>query len=250
MQVLKMTSKAEIIFNNRQIVEKQLNEELLKNQKKFLNKLSEVTPEPIYVFEMYQFEEDVVKTKKDIYNYPIRYINTRLKTNHETCLEIDKLPFEQAKNIIFETSLALMRNNIPFMMFCSENSRSPHLRVYRLHQLEELNPLQRIKGQLEFWKRYVPMGTIPYMDQGVLVDGHPLQLEFSIHWKHLIPFYCIGDYEKKQETYEEMINRVKERAKSHTQINKIENKSRVVPNWEKRDKEEREAHERRIKNVI
>ncbi len=149
--------------------------------------------------EMYDLGDEVKKTK------PQRYIsfnpkhNTRTKINSETCLETDKLEFDKAITLMCETLLSLIRHKIHFAVFYAEGQRSPHIRIYDFFELEELNPKQRIKAQIEFWRQHVPFGCFHYFDNGMFVDEHPLQIEFAPHWKYHTPFDLLFEWMPENE---------------------------------------------------
>lgn len=120
--------------------------------------------------------------------------NTRTKINSETCLEIDQLPFDKAINIICEICLSLMRNKIHFFIWYAKGQRSPHIRIYDFEELIELNPKQRIKAQILFWRKHVPFGCFCYIDTGMFVDDHEFQMEFATHYKYRTAFELLFEY--------------------------------------------------------
>jgi len=120
--------------------------------------------------------------------------NTRTKLNSETCLEIDKLPFDKSIAVILEVVLSLMRNNIHFAVFYADGQRSPHIRIYDFDEMNELNTQQRIKAQILFWRQHVPFGCFQYVDTGIFIDEHELQLEFSPHWKYGTIFDLLSEF--------------------------------------------------------
>ncbi len=144
--------------------------------------------------EMWKIDGEVIRGELEKYCFFDKTFNTRTKRNAETCLEIDKLDFEKSWNIICEVVLSLMRNDIHFAVFYAKGQRSPHIRIYDFEELELLNPKQRIKAQIEFWRRHVPFGCFQYIDSGMFVDKHTLQLEFSIHWKYRTMFKLLFEY--------------------------------------------------------
>ena len=120
--------------------------------------------------------------------------NTRTKVNSESCCETDKLPFDKAVNLISEVMMSLIRGKYHFSIFYAEGQRSPHIRIYDFFELEELNPQQRIKEQINFWRKHIPFGCFQYVDTGMFVDDRPLQLEFALHWKYKTPFNLLFEW--------------------------------------------------------
>jgi len=146
------------------------------------------------VMEIYDLGDCILKTNEESYSFFNPKHNTRLKINQETCCEIDKLDKEKALNIINEVILSLVRSKIHFAVFYAKGQRSPHIRIYDFDELNDLNPKQRIKAQILFWQRHVPFGCFQYIDTGMFVDEHPMQIEFSIHYRHKTPFNLVFEY--------------------------------------------------------
>lgn len=146
------------------------------------------------VLEMHRIGESIVKSRYEKYNFFNPLHNVRTKINSETCLEIDKLNFEKTIALMIEIIFSLIRNNIHFVVFYAEGQRSPHIRIYDFEELNELNPQQRIKAQILFWRKHVPFGCFQYIDSGVFVDEHELQLEFSPHYKYGTMFELLFEY--------------------------------------------------------
>ena len=169
--------------------------ELQNKRNKFLNWLSmNYFLDDLRVFEMYMIDNDIVKTSYDKYQFFNPLHNTRTKINSETCLEIDKLDFDKTIALMCEIILSLMRDKIHFAVFYARHQRSPHIRIYDFEELNELNPQQRIKAQILFWRKHVPFGCFQYIDTGIFVDEHELQLEFSPHWKYGSIFDLLFEY--------------------------------------------------------
>ena len=141
-------------------------------------------------FEMWNFEDVVIK------NFESKTPNTRTKVNSETCLEIDRLPKDKAFNIICKAILSLIENKYNFFVWYAKGMRSPHIRIYDFDELCDLNPKQRIKAQLLFWRKIIPF-NIQDIDLGIFVDDHPLQMEYTIHWKHRTKFDLLFEYRPK-----------------------------------------------------
>lgn len=175
-------------------------EALQLKRRAWLDKLSAWNTDPyIKVLEMYpQPNDDPIKSKIESYQFFNPNHNTRTKTNSETCLEIDKLPFEQTIPIICEICSALIRLNFHFAVFYSEGGRSPHIRIYDFEELRDLNAFQRVKAQVVFWRKIVPFGLFHYVDTGVFDDEHFLCLEFAPHWKHHNPFNLLFEWIPEQ----------------------------------------------------
>lgn len=147
-------------------------------------------------FEMYEVGEDEpVKTKYKDCQFVNLNANIRTKVNSETCLETDKIPdFNKACSFIVEICRFLIRNHYNFFVWYAEGQRSPHIRIYDFEELNYLNPEQRIKAQIEFWKKHVPFGMFHLIDSGIFVDNHPLQLEYALHYKYKTPFLLLFEY--------------------------------------------------------
>lgn len=146
-------------------------------------------------FEMWDVGEDnPIETTAEKCQFINPNANTRTKINSETCYEIDKLDYEKAFKIICEVISSLIRNKLHFSVWYAKGQRSPHIRIYDFEELEELTPQQRIKAQVEFWKKQVPFGCFQYTDTGIFIDDHNIQLEFSIHYRHRTPFDLLFEY--------------------------------------------------------
>lgn len=144
--------------------------------------------------EMWVVDNKIIKSKQEKFSRFDSTFNTRNKTNSETCLEIDKLDEDKSFNLICETIASLMRDKIHFAIFYAKGQRSPHIRIYDFDELEELNPQQRIKAQVEFWRRHIPFGCFQYADTGMFVDEHTMQLEFATHWKYGTNFELLFEH--------------------------------------------------------
>ncbi len=176
--------------------------ELLNKRQKFLDLLYLIVKDTsdVQTCEMYNIDNEKgekVKTKwwtTPQYPHEFKLHNTRKKIKSETCCEIDKLEFEKAMEIIFEVVASLMRKNIHFAIFYAQGQRSPHIRIYDFEELNELNPLGRIKAQVQFWRNHVPFGTFQYVDTGMFQDEKTYQLEFSGHWKYGTTFNLVFEY--------------------------------------------------------
>ncbi len=198
-----LLSKANLIKQFRKEFDKVDTEELRKKRHKFLNWLFN-QDRTMRVLELYPTKEEVIKSKSQIPQYLHEYgnCNTRLKTNNETCLDIDKLPYDKMMFLICETIASLQRKNIHFAVFYAQGQRSPHVRIYDflLHiglsndEVLHLNPQQKIKLQISFWRCHVPFGLFQYVDTGIFMDGHTLQMEFASHWKYNTPFNLLFEY--------------------------------------------------------
>lgn len=146
------------------------------------------------ICEMYEIDEEAKKTELEKSQFFNPKSNTRTKINSETCGEVDKLPFDKTIILICETLLSLIRNKVHFAVFYAEGQRSPHIRIYDFEGLNELNPQQRIKAQIQFWRKHFPFGTFHYVDTGMFVDDKTMQLEFAPHWKYGTPFNLLFEY--------------------------------------------------------
>lgn len=159
-----------------------------------------ITDNNLKYFEMWKFkdEEPIKSLYENLFLFNPNN-NTRTKINSETCLEIDKLEYKESFNLICEVCASLIRNKIHFAVFYAYGQRSPHIRIYDFDELCDLEPQQRIKAQIEFWKQHVPFGMFQYIDTGIFVDEHPLQLEYAIHWKYGTPFDLLFEYNPQEE---------------------------------------------------
>ena len=144
-------------------------------------------------FEMWNFGDIIIK------NFESKTPNTRTKVNSETCLEIDKLPQEKAFAVICEVISSLMRNKYNFFVWYAKGQRSPHIRIYDFEEMQEFNPKQRVQAQVKFWRKHIPFGCFQYVDTGIFVDEHPLQLEYAIHWKYGTQFELLFEYKPEVE---------------------------------------------------
>lgn len=157
-----------------------------------------ITKKDILVTEIYPCESEdegsIHATLQILDSLHNPYWNTRTKMQCETCLEIDKLTFEQAHAIICETCLALIKRNIHFAVFYCEGARSEHIRIYDWNDLKILEPYQREIAQAQFWRSVMPFGTFQYADAGMWQDEHFYCLEFALHWKHNTPFDLLFEY--------------------------------------------------------
>jgi len=181
------------ILKRRQLVEKEPKEFALKREKWLSYLRVHFSYEDFKVCEMYNFDGEVIKTELYFEQFRNKYINTRRKLDSETVFEIDKLPQDQTVKIISEICLALIRNYIHFAVFCAENSRSPHIRIYDFEELRELDDFHHEQAQLEFWKSISP-ALWKFADRSVWSRGHLLQLEFALHFKHGTPFNLVFEW--------------------------------------------------------
>ena len=189
-------------------------------------------------FEMWDLgDEEPIKTHPEHCQFINLNANTRTKINSETCLEIDKLEFNKAVSVICETLMSLIRSNYNFFAWYAEGQRSVHVRIYDFEELENLNPQQRIKAQIEFWRRHIPFGCFQFVDTGIFVDEHPLQLEYSIHWKYHTPFNLLFEYipeikeiEDKTKTEKEVLKPIKKFTNNLLLFKKTKTENHICPN--------------------
>ncbi len=204
-----------LIKNKRVIAQQNDTKELQDKRQKFFNFITQldlIIPE---VFEMYQTEEDVIKSKKIIPQYFSKSIfaNTRTKTLSETRAEIDKVPFEKAIDIICEICSALIRKKIHFCVFYSKGQRSPHIIIYDILGLDKPTAFKRQSAKAKFWRRVIPF-AFHLLDHAIWADEHYVPLEFAPHWKYGTPFNLLFEYNPfPPKTYEEMIKEKKANAK-------------------------------------
>lgn len=169
------------------------------------------------VFELYPYENDTIKTKKIIpqYFHEWSYCNTRTKIKNETCAEIDKLDYDSMINLFYDICWELIKKKYHFIVFYAKGQRSPHIRIYDFDELENLTPFQREKAQAQFWRSIIPF-RVHLLDQSIWSDEHPLQMEFTEHWKYGTFFDVMFEYNPHpQKNYEEIIKEKKESARKY-----------------------------------
>jgi len=186
---------AKEILKHRYIAQKMDSMELQQKREKWLDKLNLLNWNGNFrVLEMYQTPYGVFKGRPEKYQFFNKNHNTRTKILSETCCEVDKLPIKKSIPFMCEIMSSLIRNKIHFAVFYAQGQRSPHIRIYDFEELNDLNPMQRIKAQILFWREHVPFGCFQYVDTGMFVDEHPMQIEFSIHYRHKTPFNLMFEY--------------------------------------------------------
>lgn len=179
----------------RKLVKEKDTSELFQKRKDFTGWLMGWNYEnPIMTCEIYQAQERVISSTPEIPQYLNKFHNTRLKIDSETICETDKLQGEKMMFFICETIASLIRNKIHFAVFYAEGMRSPHIKIYDFEELRMLNQMQRVKAQVEFWRRHIPFGLFQFCDTGLFMDNHTLPLEFSIHWKYGTPYNLLFEY--------------------------------------------------------
>ncbi len=191
----KLLNKAKKILECREKSKANDSKELQEKRLKFLSWLF-AEDQRLRVLELYPGEKEVIKSKGQIPQYlkEFEYCNTRTKINQETILEVDKLPFDKMMFLMCETIASLIRKNIHFVIFYAKGQRSPHIRIYDVAKLDDMNPRKRIQAQIIFWRKHVPFGMFHFVDTGIFVDDHTLQLEFAPHWKYNTPFNLLFEY--------------------------------------------------------
>lgn len=175
---------------------------LQKRRMKFLTWLL-IRNYDLKVLEMYEGQDDVIKSKLQIpqYLHEIKFCNTRTQIKSEVCAECDKLDYEKAIGFICDICLELIKKSFHFAVFFAAGQRSPHIKIYDFDELEDLEPHQREKARGQFWRSIIPF-RIHLLDQSIWSDDHYLPLEFAPHWKHGTPFNLLFEYipeEEKQE---------------------------------------------------
>jgi len=165
-----------------------------------INYLYRITlyPEEIKTFEMYpvDFEGNMIRSKICItpqYPSEFKYHNTRFKILTETRAEIDVLELEKAQLIITEIISSLIYKGYSFSVFYAEGQRSPHVIVYDLEELRDLDPFMREQVQKHFWMDVAPEYW-KYLDKAVWEDSHYVPLEYALHWKYGTQFKCLFNY--------------------------------------------------------
>lgn len=186
--------KANIIQKHRNFTIQGDTKELQAARQKFLDWLV-VRHTNIRVFEMYQGHEGVIKSIKQVpqYFHEYKYCNTRTQAITEARAETDKLNHEEAIKLICEICLSLMDKKYHFAVFYCKNSRSPHVIIYDLDELQELDRYQRVIARLQFWRSIIPF-KVNLLDQAIFDDSHYVPLEFAVHWKHKTPFNLLFEY--------------------------------------------------------
>jgi len=151
------------------------------------------------MYENFEAPEGVIKSKPQTPQYiqEVFLHNTRNKLDTETICEIDRLEFEKAIEFICSICLNLMNRNIHFSVFYAKGQRSPHIRIYDLEELKDLNPLQHEKAQAKFWRSIAPW-SFQHLDQSIWMKDHPVQLEFTAHWKYKTPFNLLFEWLPEQ----------------------------------------------------
>ncbi len=187
-------SKVELIRQFRNFLNQNDTKELQIKRQNFLDWLQVRAIEPVQTFEMYKLNGNIIKSKKEVYQYFNKFHNTRNQIFSETRAEIDKLEFEKAVSVLCEVMNSLIRKNYHFAVFYSEGQRSPHIIIYDFYELGELNPLQQIKAQIMFWRKHFPFGTFQYCDTSLFDKEHPVQIEFAIHYKTGKPFNLLFEW--------------------------------------------------------
>lgn len=193
----------EIIKDHKKITDINDSPELKFKRETWLGKLLANNWDKIlYVFEMYPADnsDGMVKTKKIIPQYfkeYTHYANTRTQITSETRAEVDKLPLEQAIELICEICDSLIQKQIHFAVFYAEGQRSPHLIIYDLDELKSLNRYQRVKARAKFWRWIIPF-RVHLLDQALWDDEHFVPIEFAIHWRHGTPFNLIFEYNPRE----------------------------------------------------
>lgn len=201
--------KLNLIKLGRARTQEQNTPELREKRDKFLNWLL-IKNYDLKVLEMYQGEDDAIKSQKIIpqYSHEFRLANTRTKIKPSTRAECDKLEFDKTIDFICEICLELIKKEYHFCVFYAEGQRSPHIIIYDFYELEELNPFQREKAQAQFWRSIVPF-RVHILDNGVWSDNHFVPLEFAIHWRHGTPFNLLFEWmptlKEEQKVIEENI---------------------------------------------
>ena len=153
-----------------------------------------VIEEGVSFLEMYQYEGDIIKTKKETQE-PSKYANTKTKIITETSAEIDRLSLNESVKVICEICLSLNRARIHYAVFFAEGQRSPWIKIYDFYQLKtELNTKrERYIAQLQFWKQVCPF-LFHHLDFSVWHEDHLQPLEFSPHWKYGSPFNLMFEW--------------------------------------------------------
>lgn len=204
--------------------------ELRRKREKFFDEIMNIKMGTVSgLSEMYKLDNGlVVKTDMFADQYFNQNWNTREKFPTEFDFEIDCLDKKQAEDVIIKISLQLIEKNIHFCIFNAGGSRSSHIRIYHLQNtsqddlLKELSAFEKEEAEKLFWKKVSPM-LWKYCDKGIWSEKHPLQLEFSLHWKTREPFNLVFEYipEKKkvqQKLFSKRTNYFSKKCRSYDEV--------------------------------
>jgi hypothetical protein len=120
--------------------------ELQEKREQWISYLYVHTQKPIYFQEAYKTPEDVVETKPKQYDFFSKNWNLRLKTKHETWVDLDNLPWEKANKVIAEMMETLEYHNIHYCIWDNAGRRNEgkilacsdeYLKLYDTHKFSE-----------------------------------------------------------------------------------------------------------------
>lgn len=104
----------------------------------------------------------------------------------EVVIEFDCDDLEIVVKAISGTGLNLLKAGIIFEYWDFENARSPHLHIHNL-PIKHYSEQQRKTFKKLFIARYVPLEYLAYVDKTLIDPKHLIALEWSQHWKSLLP---------------------------------------------------------------
>lgn len=121
--------------------------------------------------------------KWEIYNKFNPKYCLRQVLDDEIVLELDSDNLELVMKGISQIGLTLQAQGITFEYWDHEGTRSPHIHIHNL-PIKHLNKEQRTAFKRAFAKQVA--SGLPY-DDSLLTGKHMIALEYSQHWKSLLP---------------------------------------------------------------
>lgn len=123
------------------------------------------------MFSVYEPRIKAIGVKEDT---SLRYV-----MNNEIVIEFDdKNPVRN--NILINILKVKLKGKYTFAIY-SHGGNSPHLHIYDIKQLDELDEIQRIAYRKKFILKYTK--GIGNPDLSLTSDKHPIAMEFKPHWK-------------------------------------------------------------------
>lgn len=104
----------------------------------------------------------------------------------EIVIEFDSDDLELVTKAVMQTGLNLIKANIDFEYWYFEGCRSPHLHIHNL-PIKQYSESQRKLFKKIFIRKYVPLEYLSYVDLSLIDSKHLIALEWSPHWKSLLP---------------------------------------------------------------
>lgn len=119
--------------------------------------------------------------KHEVYNSERNYKH-RAGMPNEIRIEFDSEDRESNWENINYTAIKLNELKLSFVIFYVEGGRSPHIHIYDLDELEDLDEKQRTEYRQRFLNKVCPKGSKP--DLGLCDEKHLCALEFVNHFKY------------------------------------------------------------------